>query len=132
MATRPARFEDIDEIAMGLPEVEFGISWGDRPTYKVDGKGFLLFRAPRTDCLDPQTGEPMDDVIVIQVADGAAKAALVGDESPFFTIPHFDRTTAVLVRRRDLHLLDREELAEIITEAWLKRAPKRLAKSLDG
>jgi len=111
---------------MALPEVEFGITWGDRPTYMVDGKGFVLYRAARADAIDPATGEPMDDVIVIQVTDDAAKAAMVADDSPFFTIPHFDRTTAVLLRRRDLGQLGRDELEEVITEAWLKRAPKRL------
>ena len=41
---------------MGLPEVELGTSWGDRPTYKVRGKGFLLFRMPHKSAVDPETG----------------------------------------------------------------------------
>lgn len=131
MPGRAARFEDIDAIAMALPEVEFGISWGDRPTYLVDGKGFILFRDTRKDAIDPDTGEPMDDVIVFQVTDDAAKTAMVLDDSPFFTIPHFHRTSAVLLRRRDLPKLSRDELAEVITDAWLKRAPKRLARILE-
>ena len=52
---RPARPEDIDEICLALPEVELGVSWGDRPTYKVRAKGFLLHRAPRHDAVDPAT-----------------------------------------------------------------------------
>lgn len=128
MASPPARFEDIEEIALALPEVEFGISWGDRPTYLVCGRGFVLFRAPRADAIDPDTGEPMDDVIVFTVADAESKAALVGDESPFFTIPHFDRSNAVLLRRRDIQRLARDELEEVIVEGWLARAPRRLTR----
>jgi len=42
---------------MALPEVEFGTSWGDRPTYKVRGKGFLLHRPPHKTAIDPSTGQ---------------------------------------------------------------------------
>ena len=127
---RPARPSDIEEIAMALPETEFGTSWGDRPTYKVRGRGFIIYRGPRKDAIDPGTGEPMDDVIVFWVPDEAAKTALVEDNSPFFTIPHFDRTRAVLMRARDLGQISRSELAEVITEGWLSMAPKKLARQV--
>lgn len=59
--SRPATPADADEICRALPEVELGISWGDRPTYKVPsgpkGKGFLLFRAPHGSAVDPETGD---------------------------------------------------------------------------
>jgi hypothetical protein len=44
----------------------------------------------------------------------------------YFTIPHFDGYPAVLVR---LDRIGVEELEEVITEAWLLRAPKRLAQA---
>jgi len=48
--TRQARPEDIEAICLALPEVEFGTTWGDVPTYKVPrgdkGRGFLLYRPP--------------------------------------------------------------------------------------
>ena len=119
---------------MSLPEVELGTSWGDRPTYKVRGKGFLLHRAPHRTAIDPVTGELYDDLLVINTASAAEKEALVQDpDLPFFTIDHFRGYNAVLVQQSRLGEMGRDELAEVITDAWLARAPRSLAKSfLDG
>jgi hypothetical protein len=128
-ASRRARPADVDEIAGSLPQTELGTSWGDRPTWKVAGTGFVLRRAPRKDAIDPATGEMFQDLIVVMVANAEEKAALVDDERlPFFTIDHFTGFNAVLVQESRLAEMDREELAEIITEAWAARAPKRLVK----
>ncbi len=127
MAARKAAPADVDEIAGSLPQTQLGISWGDRPTWKVAGKGFLLRRAPRKDAIDPVTGELYDDLIVIMTADAEDKAALVDDERlPFFTIDHFNGFNAVLVQESRLGEVDRDELVEVITEAWAAKAPKRL------
>ena len=130
--TRPARPEDIDEICGALPETELGTSWGDRPTWKVPrgdkGKGFVLYRAPDRSAIDPETGEMYDDLVVIITPTEVEKAALVEDETnPFFTIDHFRNYNAVLVQQSRLDEIDRDELAEVITEAWAHRAPKRLS-----
>lgn len=132
--TRRARADDIHEICMSLPEVELGTSWGDRPTYKVRGKGFLLYRAPHRTAVDPATGEMYDDLLVITVPSTAEKEALVQDvRLPFFTIDHFRGYDAVLVQQSRLGEIDRDELVEIITDAWAAKAPKALArKFLDG
>jgi len=132
--TRWACADDIHEICMALPEVELGTSWGDRPTYKVRGKGFLLHRAPHRTAVDPETGEMYDDLLVITTPSAAEKEALVADESlPFFTIDHFRGYNAVLVQQSRLDEIDRAELAEVITDAWLAKAPRTLArKFLDG
>ena len=114
---------------MALPEVEFGTSWGDRPTYLVRGKGFLLFRMPHRTAVDPVTGEMYDDLLVITTPDAAEKQALVDDERlPFFTIDHFRGHSAVLVQQSRLGEIEREELVEIITEAWAAKAPKTLVR----
>ena len=127
--TRRASADDIDEICMALPEVELGTSWGDRPTYKVRGKGFVLYRAPHRTAIDPATGEPFEDLLVVTTATAAEKQALVEDERlPFFTIDHFNGFNAVLVQLSRLGEIDREELVEIITEAWAAKAPKALAR----
>ncbi len=131
--SRKARPEDIDDICMSLPEVELGVSWGDRPTYKVPaggkGKGFVLFRMPHKTAVDPETGEMYDDLVVIITPTEVEKMALVEDEStPFFTIDHFKGFNAVLVQQSRLGEITRDELAEIITDAWAHRAPKRLVK----
>jgi hypothetical protein len=55
---------------------------------------------------------------------GAKEALLADDPRVFFTTQHFDGYPAILVR------LDRiavEDLEEVVTEAWLVRAPSRLA-----
>ncbi len=58
------------------------------------------------------------------------KRALVDDERlPFFTIDHFNGYNAVLVQQSRLGEISRDELAEIITDAWLTKAPKSLAKA---
>jgi hypothetical protein len=131
--TRKATPEDVDQICRSLPEVEFGTTWGDVPTYKVPrgakGRGFLLYRPPGPTAVDPDTGEMYDDLLVIVTPTEAEKRALVEDEStPFFTVDHFRRSNAVLVQQSRLGELDREELVEIITEAWAARAPKALVR----
>ena len=130
---RPARPEDIDEICGSLPETELGTSWGDRPTWKVPcgdkGKGFLLFRAPHKSATDPETGEMYDDLVVITTPTEVEKNALVADGStPFFTIDHFRGYSAVLVRLSRLGEISRDELEEIITDAWATKAPKKLVR----
>lgn len=124
---------DIDSICLSLPEVELGISWGDRPTYKVPrgekGKGFVLYRAPGKTAIDPVSGEMFTDLLVIHVADEATKLTLVQDpQSPFFTIDHFNGYNAVLVQQSRLGEIEREQLVEIITEAWATKAPVRLVR----
>ncbi|HEX3679826.1 MAG TPA: hypothetical protein VHU90_08910 [Galbitalea sp.] len=122
---------DVALICGSLPEVELGISWGDRPTYRVPrgakGKGFVLYRAPGKTAIDPTSGEMFMDLLVISVPDEDAKNALVQDShSPFFTIDHFSGYNAVLVQESRLGELDRDRLAEILIEAWACKAPKRL------
>jgi hypothetical protein len=70
----------------------------------------------------------MEDVLVFYTVDLGDKDALVEAEGPFFTTPHWDGYKGVLLRERDIGQVSREELAEVVTDAWLDRAPKRLAK----
>ncbi len=128
-----ARPNDIDEICASLPETELGISWGDRPTWKVPrgakGKGFLLYRTPHHSAIDPITGEMYDDLVVVFMPSMHEKAALVQDPgNPFFDIEHFRNHPGVLVQQSRLGEITRLELREVITEAWAHRAPKRLVK----
>lgn len=132
-ADRPAVASDVDEICAALPDTELGVSWGDRPTWKVPrgakGRGFLIYRAPHHSAVDPDTGEPYDDLLVIPTPTAAEKDALVADTTtPFFTIDHFRGHDAVLVQQSRLGEISRAELAEVITDAWAERAPKRLAR----
>ena len=136
-ADRPASPDDLDAICLALPEVEFGITWGDRPTYKVPrgdkGRGFVLYRMPHKTAIDPATGELYDDLLVIRTANEADKLALVEDAStPFFTIPHFNGFNAVLVQQSRLGELSLAELTEVVSDAWRAVAPRRLVKQHDG
>jgi len=130
MATRrrPARVEDVHELALAMPHVTVVKGPKSNPVYQVGQKSFVFFRTPRPDAFDPDTGERYDDVIVFWVPSEEDKVALVQDEgSPWFTTPHFDGHPSVLVRASRLGELDRQELAEVVEDAWLSRASKRRA-----
>jgi hypothetical protein len=120
--------KDLDTLALALPEVTKEVEDG-RPTYSVNGKFFCFHRRPRPDAVDPETGERLEDVLVFRVPDLGVKEMLVGDSRGiYFTTPHWNGYSAVLVRIRDLGRLDRDELRDLVEEAWLTRAPKKLAK----
>ena len=119
---------DLDKLALALPEVTKELE-GGRPTYNVGGKFFCFHRRPRPDALDPETGERLEDVLVFYVADLEVKDMLVGDaRGIYFTTPHWNGYRAVLVRIRDLKKLGRAELRDLVEEAWVVRAPKKVAK----
>ncbi len=116
-------------LALGMPYVTVHPGTEHEPVYQVGGKSFVFFRSPRPDAFDPETGERYDDVIVFWVASDADKQALLADEStPFFTTSHFDGHRSVLLRGSRVGELSRDELAEVVDDAWLARAPKRLAR----
>jgi hypothetical protein len=124
--TRPARVEDVHELATAMPHVTVYDGTADNPVYQVGGKSFVFFRNPRPDAVDPETGERYDDVIVFWVPSEADKQAMVQDEkSPYFTTPHFDGHLSVLLRASRVGELTRAELAELIQDAWLSRASAR-------
>ena len=124
--------KDLDKLALALPEVTKEVEEG-RPSYNVGGKFFCFHRRPRPDALDPDTGERLEDVLVFYVADLEVKDMLVGDaRGIYFTTPHWNGYRAVLVRIRDLKKLRRSELRDLIEEAWVTRAPKKLAKEWLG
>ena len=126
--SRPARVEDVHELALGMPHVTVVHGTRDNPVYQVGGKSFVFFRNPRPDAVDPVTGERYRDVIVLWVPSEGEKQALVQDESsPFFTTPHFDGHPSVLLRASRLGELARDEVAEVVQEAWLSRASARRA-----
>jgi hypothetical protein len=125
---RRARISDVHEIAAGMPFVTTEEIGPGRPVYQVGRKSFVFFRNPRPDAVDPHTGERYDDVIVFWVGSEADKQALVQDEgTPFFTTRHFDGHLSVLLRGSRVGELTRDELAEVIQEAWLSRASRRRA-----
>ena len=120
--------KDLDELALAMPEAEKELRDG-RPRYLVHGKWFCFHRTQRPDAVDPETGERLDDVLAFMVDDLEVKEMLVADaRGVYFTTPHWNGYRAVLVRIRDLAKLDRDELRDLVAEAWLTRAKKRVAK----
>jgi len=119
--------KDLDALALALPGVTRSEEDG-RPSYSVAGKTFCWHRSARPDALDPETGQRLTDVLVFWVEDLAVKELLVESDSVYFTTPHWNGYSAVLVRIRDLKKLRKAELRDRVEEAWLKRAPKKLSK----
>jgi hypothetical protein len=73
---------------------------------------------------------PQGDILGVRVADEGVKFALIADEPElYFTTPHFDGYPAVLVK---LAAIDERGLRELIVEAWLTQAPKRLVQEFLG
>jgi len=120
---------DLDQLALAMPHTTKEVSEDGRPAYLVHGKRFCVHRSRRRDAIDPETGERLDDVLMFRVADLNVKELLLGDvRGVLFTTPHFSGYPAVLLRIRDLARIERDELEELVVEAWLTRAQKRVAK----
>lgn len=120
-----ATWDDVRRIVGELPEVESRPAWGNT-MWRVKGKGFVWERPlGKKDRADLGDAAPDGEILGLRVSDEGAKQAFIADDpSIYFTIPHFDGYPAVLVR---LDEIDVDELTEIVIEAWLDRAPKKLA-----
>ena len=123
-----ASMRDLDRLALQMPGAEKQVRDG-RPRYLVNGKLFCIHRSRRPDAIDPESGERMDDVLMFRVEDlGVKELILSDDRGIWFTTPHFNGYPAILVRIRDLGRLESDELRDTVVDAWLTRAPRRVAK----
>ena len=121
---------DLNQLAMAMPQTTKEVSDDGRPSYLVHGKMYCFHRGRRPDAVDPDTGERMADVLMFRVADEGVKELILSDERGiYFTTKHFDGYPAVLIRIPQLARIDREELRDMVVEAWLTRAQKRVAKA---
>jgi hypothetical protein len=124
-----ATVADLHELAGSMPGVTVVAGSKDNEVYQVSRRSFVFFRNPRPDAFDPETGERYDDVIVLWVGSEIDKQALVADEStPYFTTPHFDGHPSVLLRTSRIGEVSRDELAEMVYDAWLARASPTAAR----
>ena len=122
-----ATWEDVRRIALALPQASERIS-RDLRQWRVNDKLFVwerpLRRADFEALGDAAPGGPVLGARVEHV--GAKEALLADDADVFFTTPHFDGYPAILVR---LDRIGARDLEEVVVEAWLARAPKRLAQA---
>lgn len=103
--------DDVREIALALPETTEAPSYGS-PGFRVKGKLFLRIR------------NETEGGLMVRVADLEEKEVLLAaDPAKFFTTPHYDGHASIIVR---LEEITRAELGEVITDAWIARAPVRV------
>jgi len=121
---------DLDKLALAMPQTTKEVSEDGRPSYLVHGRMYCFHRSRRPDAIDPDTGERMADVLMFRVADLDVKELFLADDRGlFFTTPHFNGYPAILLRIPNLKKIDRDELRDLVAEAWLTRAQKRVAKA---
>jgi len=126
-----ATWDDVSRLALAMPNATEIQMRGNR-AWKVGDKLFVWERPLRpSDLAALGSAAPSGPILGARVEHLGAKDALIQSEpAVFFTTPHFDNYPAVLIRLPEIPL---DELEEIVAEAWLARAPKRLAKGyLDG
>lgn len=122
-----ASWDDVRRIALALPETSERLS-RDLRQWKVKDKLFVWERPLRRADLEALGEEAPDGPILGARVEhlGAKEALLADDPGVYFTTPHFDGYPAILVR---LDRIGPEDLHELIVEAWLVRAPRRLAET---
>ena len=122
-----ADWDDVRRLALALPEAEERSS-RDLAQWRVRDKLFAWERPLRqADLRALGDDAPSGPILGARVEHLVAKEALLADDPEvFFTTPHFDGYPAALVR---LEKIEMDELEEVIVEAWLCRAPKRLAQA---
>jgi hypothetical protein len=122
-----ATWDDVRRLALALPETSERESRGHRQ-WRVKDKLFVWERPLRKSDLEVLgDSAPGGEILGARVEHLVAKEALVADPSgEYFTIPHFDGYPAILVQ---LDLISLADLEEITVEAWLARAPARLAQA---
>jgi hypothetical protein len=109
-------WDDVVAIAGALPEVEESTSYRT-PSLKVRGKGFARLRT------EAEGG------LVLPCRLDEKEALLAAGDPAFYTTPHYDGYGAILV---DLEKVSREQLAELIEDAWREKAPARLRQRFDA
>lgn len=119
-----ATWDDVRDAVGALPETseEPGRSWRvgkkplvwDRPLRAVDHEAL-------------GSSAPEGPILGARVADLDAKEELLARlPEVYFVTPHFDGYPAILAR---LDVMPTDELRDLVVEAWLTQAPKRVAKA---
>jgi hypothetical protein len=122
-----ATWDDVRRLALALPETDEREARGSRQ-WRVKEKLFVWERPLRaSDIKALGAAAPDGPILGARVEHLGAKEALVADESGvYFTTPHFDGYPAILVK---LEMISVPDLEEVTVEAWLARAPPKLARA---
>jgi hypothetical protein len=107
-----ADWETVRDIALGFPEVQEDTA--ERPAFRVRGKLFAWTARERD-----------GGGLAVRVDRDEKQLLLDAHPEVYFTSPHYNGYPGIQIR---LELIDREELAERLEDAWLIQAPKQLAK----
>ncbi|HYN97605.1 MAG TPA: MmcQ/YjbR family DNA-binding protein [Pilimelia sp.] len=123
-----AAWSDVRRLALALPETAETAGRDGLRAWKVRDRSFAWERPlRRSDLVALGDAAPDGPILGARVPDVGAKEALLADDpAVYFTTPHFDGYPAILVR---LAAIAAPELRELLVEAWLDRAPRRLAKA---
>jgi hypothetical protein len=125
-----ATLDDVARIASDLPEVTEGERYGNR-TWLVAGKAFAWDR-PFSKADIRRFGDqtpPDGPILAVRVEDLSEKeAVLAANPDTFFTIPHFDGYSAVLIKLTEVSA---RALRDALTDGWLACAPPALARQLE-
>ena len=121
-----ADLDDVRRLALALPETAEHGSYGGAPAWQVRGRAFVWERPlRRAELAALGDRAPAGPVLGACVADlGDKEALLAAEPQALFTTPHFDGHASVLVRLAEV---TDDALRELVVDAWLARAPKRLA-----
>jgi hypothetical protein len=122
-----ATWDDVRRLALEMPEAT-EVTSRAMTQWRVKDKLFVWERPLRKSDLEALgDAAPDGPILGARVEHLVAKEAmLASDPDVFFTIPHFDGFPAVLV---ELEKIGLDDLREVVVEAWLARAPKKLAQA---
>jgi hypothetical protein len=110
-----ATWETVRKLALALPEAEEGTGYG-RPAFRVGGKVFACIGREGSEVLAARVGFEERDFL------------LRTEPDVFYVTPHYANWPWVLLR---LEAVAEDTLRDVLTEAWLFRAPKKLANSVE-
>ena len=104
-------WDEVRALALALPEVEEGTSWG-RPSFAVCGKTFA--------------GLSRHEGAMWARCDREERPLIVDSNPEVYRLtPHFEASPAHLLVW--LEHADEDDVRERLIDAWLLKAPKRLA-----